>query len=704
MSITDRNKDHIYFINNIPYTEKINKTTIKYDENGSFINVFESVYNDPYYLWYKHNFFSKIIDDQSTDDFIVYKDTERNGFYGASIKSNFYGDRIEPGSVQVLFENNQNPYVLKFTDWNKDERGPILSVTSNDSLVGSLSSGISGSFVDAFTVHCTLRPYPSDNEKCIFHRWTTKDGNVYDKHYGHDVTRSEGYYNTWGVGSFMGKDNFGTYIDFFVYGSNTLSITGTVTLDSPPPFFQGILSGTLSSFASYSYYDETEQTNVYNFGLGLEIDIQNALFPCIYKCTSKISTPGTIVGSAYYEIVDGLTGTFTANVELGFYNYQEGKIANTVDTRYYIPESVDIYDGDYHTIQYVWSKDYLRNGTVLLDGEELLIKQAYGIGRSTPFDFTLTGSTLSATPFSIFGFIEPENVKNVITYNESSNAFFGELNKFVVYDTALIDNDYKPLKLMSGELQISNNRVFFDPFLSNNSNNEIRNNYSLYIEPYLSNVILYLDTSMNFSGNEIQDRSKELGYQTNVNRFKIYSKQNEGAFDRVNDIIYDVKNDNTRIPSTLDISTTSSERNIFVEDYAMAKLYYRSGINISQFGLTKTNIETEDIGIINYNNGILFISNEINITDKSTSLILKSINVEYKKVVDIHVQGDFFVKSKNQSNWYQNGINDYRVKSPTKYINGVGIYDEDGDLIAVAKFPSNVKKTIYDDIQIKIEL
>jgi hypothetical protein len=708
LPITDRNTEKKFIIESVSTPQEVTVETLQYDIDKKYTSLFDVSNNSVQYKWFYTNYFSKL--SQQQDNKIFYNNEYIDSFYVCDISSSLYKDRIKPGSFQLHIGDNPQNKCLRFIDWNADDLGPVFSITGCDSLTTSLSSSMSGEVVSGFTVDILFRPFYSNSEKCLFHRWTTKNGAVYDKFYGYSESTYYGDYNNWGIGSFIGHDKYGDYIDFFVYGDNKLTLTGTCSA------IENFSQSLTSTSASGNYYVASSNVDgKYIFYIQVDYDIKHALWPVVYSCTANSDISGIISGRIDWEIPAALTGTFTGNFELAFHDMQNQNIANVLDTRYYLPKSCDIYDGDFHRLQFLWSVDELQSGVVFLDGEELTNKLQFGSGRYTNIDFSLT-SSISATPFSIFGFIESEKIGDINEYCKSSNSFFGELYSFVLYDKAIYNStlrqdSYKALNLLAGQLELDGRRIFFDPIYGYNITNfsasaidQLQHFYTAYLTDYKYNVVLYFNADDYESDDILIDRSVLYGKQylpSTGHVGKIYKNNNEGSFCYVTNMLFDLKDISANfIPSSDDITITSMASQITTE-YKFANLYKREGLSISNFGINSNLYNYEAIGIINYDNGICTIFDD-SVDSSNYYVILSSIEKTYKNIIDIEIEGEFFTRSENQSGWYQNSVNDFRPKSPTKYINGVVVYDNEGDEIMIVKFPSIVKKTVYDDINIRL--
>lgn len=721
MPITNRHTEKKYVIESLSTSRQTINEELVYDQRSEQVTLHSVQSGTPWHYWMSYNVFQKIAGNTSTGGAIIYNGNTLSNYDVLSINSALYGDRIKPSSFQFHLANVNNPYVLRVNDWNKDQLGPVFAITGSDSLMGSLSSGVAGTTTTGITVDILFRPYPSENERCLFHRWTSFSGSVYSEFIGSpSVTydRSVDYHN-WGIGSFFGEDNKGTYIDFFVYGKNYEVITGSLT--AVEPLTEDVYGTTAEgSVAIISAGQQTSNTavSVYRFAFTNLYDIEGAPWPIKYSASAYSGINGTIGGDIDYVIYDGASGSFTGYFYYNFYNNNTGRIANTIDTRYYIPPSINIYDGDFHRVQCLWDIDALRSGEVFLDGEQLTNKEQYGDGRVSAIDYDLTGSAC-ATPLSIFGFIEANNVGNIGAYEYSYHSAFGELAKFIMFDRALhnmASNDpYKTLKLLSGQTVIDGNRYFHDALTgytyttSAQVNAQLQSEYSAYVSQYKKNVVLYFDTSTYTSGDTLTDLAVTQGFQiapATGHIGKIYQAGIEGKFEHVSDMIFDIDTSSyCHIPSSLDWTITSNENSIIVKEPALSRLYKRDGIYISNFGSGENYESYNEVGFLNYNTGLAYIqSGIINQNMNDTSTILVAQTNAYRNGLEIDIEGEFFTRSENESGWYQESIGDIRPKSPTKYVTGIVIYDEDGDPMIIGKFPMPVKKTIYDDMRIRIDL
>lgn len=686
MALTNKNKEKKYFIESISNTEYIKDVELLYDANSNNATLIDVKNGDRYYNWVDYNIYQQIDTQYKIDDFDI-----------ISINSRVYKDYINPGTLRILVNNEDNPTVLSFTDWNKDSLGPVFSITGVDSLTGSLSSTVSGTTTQGFTVDMLFRPYISQNEKCLFHRWTTKNGGVYDK-FNDSIFSINNGNNLWGVGAFFGIDTYGKYIDFFIYGDNTYTFTGTISAyrNYSPSLSAETVTGT-ATIISNSF------GNDFKFALQHDYIVDDTPWPIIYECDIDSNIPGTLGGTIQYTIDGASTGTFTGNMSYDFYNYSSGTIANSVDTRYYLPNDIDIYDGSFHRLQFVWSIDDSPNGVVYFDGEELVNKQVYGDGRKTSISYNIDNS-ICATPFSIFGFIEAGDIGNTSNYNESYNTFFGELKNFIMYDINLPE---QTIHNLAGGTVINNQPVYYDPFNgaindlgSSYHNNAARVVFYSTIYQYKDNVVLYFNSDDYLGNNELVDRATRYGSQNSIevgHIGKIYQKSLEGQFNKCYDIIFDTTDEGNIIPSSYDYSITGNNSQI-VTIHNISKVFKKDGISI----YNKYYNNDTYIGYVNYSNGIVLINKGL--VSGLNAVILESVYEKYNKKVNIDIDGEFFTRSMNGSGWYQQGINNVLPKSPTKYINGIVVYDQDSQPMFIAKFPVPIKKTIYDDIRISLEL
>jgi hypothetical protein len=668
-----------------------------------------------------HNFFQKFDDNTSSPSSISYQNSHLSDFLVLSVNQDYIGDRIKPSSFQLHIPSITNPHVLKFTDWDQNTLGGVLAITGTDSLMGSLSSGFAGSTTTGFTVDMLLRPYPSSNERCLFHRWTTREGQVYSKFIGSEyISYDESVdYLNWGVGAFLGEDSHGTYIDFFVYGGNTTTLTGVLLAADPvPPDGAGTSASGEIAIISTGETTIDPQDFLYRFAILHYYDFEGAPYPMKFSASAFAPVYGAIGGKITYNIGNAVTGTFTGVFSYSFFNNNTGRIANAVDTRYYLPKTKSIYDGDFHRLQFIWDMDSNASGMAFYDGAEITNKTENGDGRVTPLSYSLT-SSVSATPFSIFGFIEASDVGNPSRYEESSNSTFGELKSFIMYDTSLYksaaSDPYLPARLLSGWLNVDGNRYFFDPLsgyqttLSATVNNVLQSYFSGYLFEYRKNVVLYFDmTRHTGSGNDIVDLAVTEGLQylpATGHSAHIYQKGVEGRFERVTDMIFDI--DDTApnaVRSAYDVVSRNSEGVEIVSQLACAKLYRRDGVFVSSTGTSTDYGSYQEAGVINYNNGVGFLYSGVVNINAGKSMIVTGLEYTYSKIVEIDVEGEFFTRSENESGWYQQAVGVLLPKSPTKYVTGIVIYDEDGDPMIVGKFPKPVKKTIYDDMQIRLRL
>lgn len=721
MPVTDKHIEKKYRIEHVSSPTELEKETLLYDQDGSKISVIPVSEGTPYYYWMSHNFFQKINDNTSSPSSISYQNTHLSNFLVLSVNQDYIGDRIKPSSFQLHVPSATNPHVLKFTDWDKNTLGGVLAITGTDSLIGSLSSGCAGSTTTGFTVDMLFRPYPSGNERCLFHRWTTREGQVYSKFIGSEyVTYDESVdYLNWGVGAFLGEDSSGTYIDFFVYGENTTTLTGVLlAADTVPPDGIGTsVSGEISIISTGESITDPSSF-LYRFGILHYYDFEGAPFPMRFSASAFSPVYGTIGGNITYNIGNAVTGTFTGVFNYSFFNNNTGRIANAVDTRYYLPKTKSIYDGDFHRLQFIWDVNSNSSGVMFYDGAELAHKTERGDGRVTPLNYSLT-SSISATPFSIFGFIEASDVGNTSRYVESSNSTFGELRSFVMYDTSLYkpaaSDPYLSARLLSGWLNIDGSRYFFDPLsgyqatLSATVNNMLQSYFSGYLYEFRKNVVVYFDMTKYMGyGNDIVDLAATNGLQyipATGHSAHIYQKGSEGRFERVTDMIFDVDDTTPNaVRSSYDVVFKNSEGAEIISQLACAKLYRRDGIFISNTGASTDYGSYQESGVINYNNGIGFLYSGIANINAGKSMIVTGLEHTYSKVVEIDVEGEFFTRSENESGWYQETVGVLLPKSPTKYITGVMIYDEDGDPMIIGKFPYPVKKTIYDDLLITLRV
>lgn len=721
MPITDKHIEKKYIIESLSTSRKIINEQLIYNQRSDGVNLYHVQEGTPFHYWMSFNLFQNINGNTSTDSIITYNESTITNYDVLSIQSQSYTDRIKPSSFQFHLSNVNNPYVLRINDWNKDNLGPVFAITGVDSLIGSLSSGVAGTTTTGMTIDLLMRPYPSENERCLFHRWTSFSGSVYNEFIGSPyVTYDRSVdYNNWGIGSFLGKDENGTYVDFFVYGKNYDIITGSLTAVEPlTEDVDGTTANGSVAIISAGQITSNTATTLYRFAFTNLYDIEGAPWPIKYSASAFSGVQGTIGGIIDYTIYDGASGSFIGYFYYNFYNNNSGKIANAIDTRYYIPPTINIYDGDFHRFQFLWDTGLQRKGSVFLDGEMLTNKEEYGDGRVSAIDYDLTGS-VCATPFTIFGFIEANDVGNQSKYEYSYNSTFGELAKFVMFDRALYNSasvdPYKTVKLLSGQTMINGTRYFYDALTgytyttSANVNAQLQSEYSAYVSEYKKNIVLYFDTSAYVSGDTLMDKAVTQGFQTapsTGHMGKIYQTGTEGRFEHVSDMLFDIDTStHCHIPSSLDYTVTSNEGTVIVKEPALTRLYKRNGIYISNFGVGSDYNSYNEVGFLNYNNGLAYVqSGIINQSISTCSTIFVSEVNAYRNGLEIDIEGEFFTRSENESGWYQETVGDIRPKSPTKYITGIVIYDEDGDPMIMGKFPYPVKKTIYDDMRIRIDL
>lgn len=721
MPVTDKHTEKKYRIEHVSSPSELVKETLLYDQEGSKISIIPASEGSPYYYWMSHNFFQKIDGNTSTPDSITYQNQHLSNFSVLSVNQDYVGDRIKPSSFQIHIPSTVNPYVLKFTDWDQNTLGGVLAITGLDSLTGSLSSGVAGSTTTGFTVDMLLRPYPSKNERCLFHRWTTRNGNVYDKFIGSEyISYDESVeYLNWGTGAFLGEDDHGTYVDFFVYGGNTTTLTGVLLAADPlPPDGIGTsVSGQLAIISTGEELSNLEEF-LYRFSILHYYDFEGAPYPMKFSASAFAPVYGAIGGQIIYQIEDAATGTFTGVFSYSFFNNNTGRIANAVDTRYYLPKAKSIYDGDFHRLQFMWDVNENPSGIAFYDGVEIGNKMENGDGRKTSIDYSLTSSTC-ATPFSIFGFIESSDVGKVSSYVNSSNSTFGELKSFVMYDAALYksaaSDPYIPVRLLSGSLNVDGRRYFFDPLsgfqttVSATVNNVLQSYFSAYLFEFRKNVVLYFDMNRHGSSQyDAVDLAITNGLQylpATGHTGHIYQNKTEGRFERVTDMIFDIDDTTPNsVRSSYDVTFRNSEGVDVVSQLACTKLYKRHGIFISSSGVSTDYGSYEQVGVLNYDNGIGFLYHGQIDSNSSKSMIITGLEKTYPKIVEIDVEGEFFTRSENESGWYQQSVGVLLPKSPTKYITGLVIYDEDGDPMIVGKFPKPIKKTVYDDMRLRLRI
>jgi hypothetical protein len=722
MPISDKHIEKKYRIEHISSPTELIRETLLYDRDGSKVSVIPVVEGTPHYYWMSYNFFQKLNDNTSTFNSIFYEDQYLADFTALSINQESIGDRIKPSSFQLHIPSSINPYALKFTDWDQNTFGGVFSITGADSLAGSLSSGYAGSTTTGFTVDILFRPYPSVNERCLFHRWTTRESKIYSNFIGSEfISYDESVeYLNWGTGAFLGEDSHGTYVDFFVYGDNTSSLTGTLVAADPiPP--DGIGTTVTGEVSIISTGEATTDPHsfLYRFAILHYYDFEGAPYPMMFSASAYAPVFGAIGGKILYTLSGSSSGQFSGIFSYSFFNNNTGRIANTVDTRYYLPRTKNIYDGDFHRLQFVWSTSVVPQGVAFYDGVEITNKTEHGDGRVTPISYSLTGSA-SATPFSIFGFIEANAVGDVTKYAESGNTTFGELCSFVMYDTALyksalVEDPYLPVRLLSGHLSVNGERYFFDPLsgfqhtTSASVNNVLQSYYSGYLYEFRQNVVLYFDMARYAgAGNDIVDIAVTNGMQytpTTGHLGHIFQKNAEGRFERVSNMIFDIDDSAPNaVRSSLDWVSKNSEGAEILSQLACTKLYYREGIFISNTGSQVNYGSYDQVGVLDYDRCVGFVYSGVINKFMQHSMIAIGVEKTYSKVVEIDVEGEFFTRSENESGWFQQTVGTLLPKSPTKYITGLVIYDEDGDPMIVGKFPKPMKKTIYDDLRIKLKI
>ena len=156
--------------------------------------------------------------------------------------------------------------------------------------------------------------------------------------------------------------------------------------------------------------------------------------------------------------------------------------------------------------------------------------------------------------------------------------------------------------------------------------------------------------------------------------------------------------------SSYDVVGRNSEGAEVVSEVANTKLYKRESVYVSPTGHLVDYGSYQQVGVLNYNNGIGFLYSSAMDVLSSKSVIVVSQEIVYDKSIEIDIEGEFFTRSENESGWFQETVGVILPKSPTKYITGVIVYDEDGDPMMIGKFPQPMKKTIYDDMRIMLKV
>ena len=182
----------------------------------------------------------------------------------------------------------------------------------------------------------------------------------------------------------------------------------------------------------------------------------------------------------------------------------------------------------------------------------------------------------------------------------------------------------------------------------------------------------------------------------------------------------DGTNQTSRFSTTSSITDAGAENDYYVNspagEYAVLKdessnkvglIYYDAGIAVLEKGVFGTPSNFDGINTLDY------ILTSGSIDDFSNEVRRRTQNIKFNNVTELNstiyhcrVQGGDFNYSTNPSYLSQSKIvvKSQSTDDPVSYITGVGLYSENGELLAVAKLSEPIKNNPNSDFTIKVRL